>query len=103
MRSALAAIVLGILVASCDGSFGMESVVTSSEYQQIRSGMSYSQVTRIIGASGEELSRNHMQGVPGVMASVDTVMYQWVNSDGTNMNGIFQNDSLVQKAQFGLR
>ena len=103
MRSALIAIFLGILVASCDASFALESVVTASEFRQIGSGMSYSQVTRIIGASGEEVSRNYMEGVPGVMESVDTVLYQWINADGSNMNAMFQNDELVQKAQFGLR
>lgn len=44
-----------------------------------------------------------MDGVPGVMESVDAVMYQWVNSNGSNMNTMFQNDRLIQKAQFGLR
>ena len=30
-------------------------------------------------------------------------MYMWQNSDGSNMNAMFQNDKLVNKAQFGLK
>ncbi len=37
------------------------------------------------------------------MPGIKTVMHQWMNSDGSNMNAMFQNDKLVQKAQFGLR
>lgn len=78
-------------------------IVIFDEYQQIQNGMSYSSVVSIIGAEGEEMSRNKIDGVPGVMDSVETIMYQWVNSNGSNMNAMFQNDKLMQKAQFGLK
>lgn len=78
-------------------------VVTLSDYVQIDNGMSYSQVVAIIGDPGVEMARNRMDGVAGVMASLDTVMYVWQNPNGSNMNAMFQNDRLVQKAQFGLR
>jgi len=58
--------------------------------------MSYSEVRRIIGAPGEEVSRSDLAGLT-------TVMYSWINSNGSNMNAMFQNDELIQKAQFGLR
>lgn len=80
-----------------------KQIVTFDAYQRIQNGMSYSQVVAIIGAEGEEMSRNKMDGVPGVMASIETVMYQWVNSNGSNMNAMFQNNKLIQKAQFGLK
>lgn len=77
-------------------SFGSEPpIVTRSEYDQIREGMSYSEVKAIIGASGVELSRSDIAGY-------STVMYSWTNSDGSNMNAMFQNGGLVNKAQFGL-
>ena len=79
-----------------------KQIVTFDAYQRIQNGMSYSQVVAIIGAEGEEMARNKMDGVPGVMESVETVMYQWVNSNGSNMNAMFQNNKLIQKAQFGL-
>lgn len=78
-------------------------VVTMDEYTQIREGMTYSQVVSIIGASGEEVASNVIEGVPGVMPTMRTTMYQWVNADGSNMNAMFQNGELIQKAQFGLR
>jgi hypothetical protein len=31
-----------------------------------------------------------------------SVMYIWKNSDGSNMNALFQNGKLLNKAQFGL-
>ena len=80
-----------------------KQAVTMAKYQLIQDGMSYQDVVQIIGKSGIEMSRNHIEGVPGVMPSVDTVMYQWVNPFGSNMNAMFQNDKLVQKAQFGLQ
>lgn len=80
-----------------------KQIVTFDEYKRIQNGMSYKEVVAIIGAEGEEMSRNKIDGVPGVMESVETVMYQWVNSNGSNMNAIFQNDKLNQKAQFGLK
>ena len=87
---------------STSGLFGT-TVVTKAEYDQLVNGMSYDEVVRIIGEEGEELSRNHIDGVPGVMESVDTVMYMWKNPFGANMNAMFQNDKLMQKAQFGLK
>jgi rubrerythrin len=80
-----------------------KEVVTFDEYTQIRTGMSYRSVISIIGAEGEEISRNRLDGVPGAMGPIETIMYQWVNDSGSNMNAMFQNDRLIQKAQFGLR
>ena len=81
----------------------LENVVTKAEYDQIRHGMSYSEVVSIIGARGEETGSDRMEGVPGLMESVYTVMYSWQNRDGSNMNAMFQNDKLMNKAQFGLK
>lgn len=60
-----------------------------------RKGMSYSEVKAIIGVGGEELSRSDIAGF-------SVVMYSWTNSNGSNMNAMFQNGSLVSKAQFCL-
>ncbi|MBL7189162.1 MAG: DUF3862 domain-containing protein [Phycisphaerae bacterium] len=70
-------------------------VVTKAEYDQIKDGMSYTQVRRIIGAVGEEQSRSDLGGTT-------TVMYAWMNANGSNMNAMFQNHELIMKAQFGL-
>jgi hypothetical protein len=65
-------------------------------YDRIQTGMTYSEVTTTLGRDGQELSRNELAGIV-------TVMYQWTNEDGSNMNILLQNGRVVQKAQFGLR
>lgn len=77
--------------------------ITKAQYDRLKNGMSYGDTVATLGFHGEELSSSHMDGVPGVIESIDTVMYIWKNSDGSNMNAMFQNDSLMQKAQFGLK
>ena len=72
------------------------TTVTAAEYRQLTTGMTYDQAFEIIGFHGEELSRNEIAGIL-------TVMVQWTNRDGGNMNAMFQNGRLIQKAQFGLR
>ena len=71
------------------------STVTAAEYMAIQTGMSYREVIGIIGFPGEEISRADIAGYT-------TVMYQWTNRNGSNMNAMFQNGALVTKAQFGL-
>jgi hypothetical protein len=81
---------------SGSGIFGTEQRITKSMYDRIQNGMSYRQVISIIGQEGEELSRTEM-------VDISTVMYMWQNDDGSNMNIMFQNGKVIQKAQFGLR
>jgi hypothetical protein len=81
---------------SSDYRTAQPTVVTRADYNRIQTGMSYEQVRSIIGTYGVELSRSDLAGYT-------TVMYSWKNSNGSNMNAIFQNGQLVNKAQFGLR
>ena len=76
--------------------------VTMASYNRLKPGMTYLEVVKILGKEGTEVSSNEIAGIKAVM-------YQW-NADGLsgallggNMNAIFQNGKLVQKAQFGLR
>lgn len=72
--------------------------VTMAGYNALRNGMSYSEAIRILGTSGTELSSG------GSEYGYATVMYQWKGSDGfSNMTAMFQNDRLINKAQFGLK
>jgi hypothetical protein len=66
---------------------------TMANYNQITTGMTYSQVSTILGDSGKELSRVEIKGVPL------TISYQWQNTDGSNMLVIFQDDAVTSKAQ----
>ena len=71
--------------------------VTLAQYGQVQPGMTEADVFGIIG-TGQETVRSDMAGIV-------TVMYEWPGSGslGANMNAMFQNGRLVQKAQFGLR
>ncbi len=74
-----------------------ESGVTMANYNRIQTGMNYEQVKAILGKDGTEMSSNNIAGIKDVM-------YQWTGDGfGANMNAMFQNDKLVQKAQFGLQ
>ncbi len=64
--------------------------------------MSYWEVRGIIDSAGTELSHSNIDGIPGVMESIETIAYSWSNPDGSNMLAMFQNDKLIQKSQFGL-
>ena len=91
----LVAVVVGMMVAceggSSSGLFGSgEQIVTLDNYMQIRNDMSYSQVVGIIGTGGVENSRNRIEGIPGVMDPIVSIMYTWTNGNGSGMNAIFQ-------------
>lgn len=63
--------------------------------------MTYAEVKQTLGCTGEEISSSEMAGFK-------TVMYAWTaaglaGSMGGNMNAMFQNDRLINKAQFGLK
>jgi hypothetical protein len=73
----------------------VNSGVTQRDFLSVRTGMSVDQVAAILG-SGDEISRSDIAGY-------NTVMYSWKNRNGSNMNVMFQNGSVVSKAQFGLR
>jgi hypothetical protein len=107
----LALIVVGAGIAWMTGAFSISDrtgrtilpqgvgapapVVTKAEFDRIKEGMTYEDVVKIIGASGEQQSSSDIAGYK-------TVMYSWMNSNGSNMNAMFQNGKLVQRAQFGL-
>jgi len=78
--------------------------LTFAKFYKIQTGMTYQQVKNIIGSDGTVTSENVMPGMPGVMPETRTVMYQWEgNSLGGNALIMFQNNSLIQKSQFGLK
>lgn len=99
----------GAIAGSSDGDSSAEPFsllppdrVTKAEYLRIQDGMSYREVTGIIGSPGDELSSTTMDAIPGITPRIVTTMYSWANDDGSNMNAMFQNDKLISKAQFGL-
>jgi len=81
----------------------LKPIITYDEYLRVQNGMTYKQVFNIIGVKGQETGRNFLDGVPGVMDSIETVVYQWINNDGSNAIVMLLNDKVVQKSQFGLK
>jgi hypothetical protein len=74
------------------------SGVNMDNYNKIQTGMSYEEVVSVLGKQGEEMSSNDIAGYKNVM-------YKWDGDSGfgANMNAMFQNGKLIQKAQFGLK
>lgn len=74
--------------------------ISLAEFNEITEGMTYDEVTGIIGGPGTVASSSDMAGTK-------TVMYTWEGSNdsglGANANAMFQNDKMITKAQFGLK
>lgn len=69
--------------------------VSLAAYDRIRPGMSYEDVGGLIG-QGMEINRT-------ARGDIRIVMYEWRLPGGANVNMVFENNRLIQKAQFGLR
>ncbi|MGD9632886.1 MAG: hypothetical protein AB7I57_24330 [Pirellulales bacterium] len=81
--------------------------ITFEKFERIQPGMSYRQVVDILGREGTLISHGAMdlpEYEEGGMrfSRLDTRMYSWVEGWG-NMNAMFQNDRLINKAQIGLQ
>lgn len=85
-----------ILAVLSSPAFASDCTVTKAQYDALETGMRYRQAVDILGCEGEEMSSSEM-------GSFKTIMIVWEGSSlGGNMNAMFQNDRLIQKAQFGL-
>ena len=75
--------------------FGYTHKIEYSDYKQIQNGMSYTEVVSIIGVEGAEISSFSLAGN-------ESTIYQWKNSNGSNITLTFQNNKLASKIQVGL-
>lgn len=73
----------------------MDAKVTMDKYNKINNGMTYDQVKAILG-EGQLTSQTEMLGTKDEI-------YEWTNSDGSNMNVTFQDGKVDTKAQFELK
>lgn len=73
----------------------MDAKVTMDKYNKISNGMTYDQVKAILG-EGQLSSQTDLMG------SKDDI-YEWINSDGANMNVTFQDGKVDTKAQAELK
>ena len=73
----------------------MDAKVTLEQFNNVKEGMSYEEVVGILG-EGEVISVTKI-------FDITTIMYDWVNKDGSNMNATFSSNSLSVKSQFNLK
>jgi Beta-lactamase inhibitor (BLIP) len=73
--------------------------ISKEEFEQVKDGMTYEEVVKVVGVEGELLSETGEKG-----SQFHTIMYSWegANGWGANANMTFQNEKLVSKAQFGV-
>ncbi|RJS60154.1 DUF3862 domain-containing protein [Bacillus sp. PK3_68] len=92
----------GKLINKAQMGLGGDSDVTVSldEFGKIENGMSYDEVTQIIGGEGEKLSESGEEG-----SEFHTVIYSYNGEGGlgANANFTFQGGKLMNKAQMGLK
>ncbi|BDG48752.1 DUF3862 domain-containing protein [Parageobacillus sp. KH3-4] len=76
-----------------------KGVVTKEKFEQIKDGMTYEEVVKIIGAEGNLVSETGEKGTP-----THTAIYEFEGdgSFGANANFTFQGGKLVNKSQFGI-
>jgi hypothetical protein len=76
-----------------------KGVVTKEKFEQIKDGMTYEEVVKIIGAEGNLVSESGEKGTP-----YHTAIYEFEGdgSFGANANFTFQGGKLINKAQFGI-
>ena len=74
--------------------------MTKAEFEQIQNGMTYPEVTAIIGGPGEMISELNAPGSPYYTVSYK---YDGEGSIGANSMLMFQGGKMSTKAQFGLK
>lgn len=72
--------------------------MTLDEYNRIKSGMGYDEVTEIVGSYGTEMARSEIAGYQSFIVSWDGV-----GSLGANANVTFSSGKVYAKAQLGLQ
>ena len=73
----------------------MDAKVTLDKYNQVKEGMTYDQVKAVLG-EGQLSSQDKIM-------DIESIMYEWINKDGSNINGTFSGGKLQMKAQFNLK
>ena len=68
-----------------------EATITPEQFEQIENGMTYDEVTDLVGSEGEKQSESNGK-----------VTYNWRGEDGGTVSVIFDNGQVTTKSQFGL-
>lgn len=92
--------IVGVLLVILAGCSAGEGSITKEEFDQIKPGMTYEQVVKIVGSEGVLTAES------GDVKSKDyTTIYDFSGSGeiGANANFTFQGGKLITKAQTGLQ
>lgn len=90
-------IVASLVISGCGGV--SSNKYTLEKYNKIQTGMTYEQVKDIMGDPGQPSAESKMPASGEVVFRI----YQWQNSDGSNMQISFTNNHVDMKAQAGLK
>ena len=84
---------LACCLAGCasPGSSGSVKVATETKYNQLKTGMTYSQVSGVVGIPATQTQRENIAG------QVVREAYTWQNSDGSSLVTTFLNGKLLTK------
>jgi len=99
-RILLSAALLACLVVS-----GCENQVTADNFAKVKSGMSLSQVQKILGRGRDDTSHAGTSiSSPGIAATSKTndTVHLWDDGQGGTIQVIFQDDKAVQMTKTGL-
>lgn len=77
------------------GLMDMDAGITMDKYNQIQNGMTYDQVKEILG-EGQILSETKIM-------DMTSIVYEYINKDGSNANFTFDANGMSMKAQFNLK
>lgn len=69
--------------------------IDAKKFKQIKEGMTYKQVVKIIGSEGEQQSTSSYGGITASS-------YQWTSDDWGTAVVMFENKKVVSKAQYGV-
>jgi hypothetical protein len=69
--------------------------ITLDKYNQVTEGMTYDEVKEILG-EGQLISQTKIM-------NIESIIYTWMNKDGSNANFTFSGGKLNMKAQFNLK
>jgi hypothetical protein len=92
--------VVGLILIALAGCSAGEGSITKEEFDQIKTGMTYEQVVKIVGSEGVQAAES---GDP--KSKEYTTIYDFSGSGeiGANASFTFQGGKLITKAQTGLQ
>lgn len=70
--------------------------ITMAKYEEIKNGMSYEEVSKIIGSEGEQSSNSKI-------GSTEISSYRWKGANYSNIFASFRDNKLTSKSQNGLK